>query len=205
MQKSSELASAALVDSLRSDPFYGAISDAFVNDEARRCAILARYFDYSMREGARAGRLAVWPDPSIGAAVWQLPMEPSVASAESRAKRAFLVREVGARGAEKYQRIVDFMRPRAAAVIEPSAWYLSIVGVARAAQGQGIGPRLLQPTIVEADAAGVDCYLETFDRRNPRFYERLGFAAVGVHLEPVTGASYTIMLRRPRSDTLRQP
>jgi hypothetical protein len=62
----------ALVDALRFDPFYAAISQTLDDDEARRREV-ARYFDYSMSEGDRRGRLVVWPDPAIGAAVWLLP------------------------------------------------------------------------------------------------------------------------------------
>ena len=85
-----------------------------------------------------------------------------------------------------------------AAAIEESAWYLSIVGVAPSAQGRGIGARLIEPTLAEADEAGAHCYLETFDSRNPRFYQRLGFSAVGSHVEPVTGSAYTIVHRSPQ-------
>jgi GNAT superfamily N-acetyltransferase len=191
----------ALVDSLRFDPFYVAISRDCGDDEGRRREALARYFDYSMSEGERRGRLVVWPDPSIGAAVWLLPAASSESNAESEAKAAFLTEAIGARGAEHYHRIIDFMRPRAAAVIDASAWYLSIVGVAPPAQGHGMGSRLIEPTLAEADEAGATCYLETFDGRNPRFYQRLGFSAVGSHVEPVTASAYTIMKRssKPRS------
>ena len=188
----------ALVDSLRFDPFYVAISQGFGDDEVRRREALARYFDYSMSEGERRGRLVVWPDPSIGAAVWLLPAAPLACDAESKAKAAFLIEVMSAEGAENYHRIIDFMRPRAAALIDASAWYLSIVGVAPSAQGRGIGARLLEPTLAEADDAGVDCYLETFDDRNPHFYQRLGFCPVGCHVEPVTASAYTIMNRNPK-------
>jgi GNAT superfamily N-acetyltransferase len=187
----------ALVDSLRFDPFYVAISQNF-DDEARTREALARYFDYSMSEGDRRGRLVVWPDPSIGAAVWLLPTASSVSDAESDAKAAFLTGVIGAHGAENYRRIIDFMRPRASAVIDESTWYLSIVGVAPTAQGHGIGARLFEPTLGEADEAGANCYLETFDGRNPRFYRRLGFSAVASHVEPVTASAYTIMNRIPK-------
>jgi GNAT superfamily N-acetyltransferase len=188
---------AALVDSLRYDPFYVAITEGLADNEERRRQALARYFDYSMSEGARIGRVVVWPDEAIGAAVWLLPAEKSVYAAEAKAKAEFLATALGAAGADAYRRIIDFMRPRAAAVIPASAWYLSIVGVTPSAQGQGIGRRLIEPTLAEADEAGVDCYLETFDPRNPAFYRRLGFSAVASHLEPVTGATYTIMIRKP--------
>jgi GNAT superfamily N-acetyltransferase len=188
---------AALVDSLRYDPFYVTITREFAANESLRRHALARYFDYSMNEGARKGRLVVWPDSAVGAAVWLLPAEPSMYRDESMAKAEFLAETLGATGLDAYRRIIDFMRPRAAAAVVESAWYLSIVGVTPSAQGQGIGKRLIERTLAEADAADVDCYLETFDRRNPAFYQRLGFSAVSSHAEPVTGATYTIMLRNP--------
>jgi GNAT superfamily N-acetyltransferase len=190
---------AALVDSLRYDPFYVAITEDFADSKARRRQALARYFDYSMSEGARMGRLVVWPDPSVGAAVWLLPAETSVYEAEAKAKAEFLAAALGAAGGDAYRRIIEFMRPRALAAVAESAWYLSIVGVAPSAQGQGIGRRLIEPTLAEADDAGAECYLETFDHRNPGFYQRLGFSTVGSHAEPVTGATYTIMRRSPKT------
>ena len=106
----------ALVDSLRYDPFYVTITEEFADDEARRRQALARYFDYSMSEGARMGRLVVWPDEAIGAAVWLLPAEPSVYDAESRAKAEFLAEALGATGRDAYRRIIDLIghvqRPR---------------------------------------------------------------------------------------------
>jgi hypothetical protein len=114
----------ALVDSLRFDPFYVAISQNFGDDEVRRREALALYFDYSMSEGDRRGRLVVWPDPSIGVAIWLLPAASSVSGAESDAEATFLTEVLGAHGAENYHRIIDFMRPRASAVIDESAWYL---------------------------------------------------------------------------------
>jgi GNAT superfamily N-acetyltransferase len=197
----------ALVDSLRYDPFYVAITQEFAHSEARRRQALARYFDYSMSEGARMGRLVIWPDESVGAAVWLLPAERRVYDTEAQAKAEFLTEALGTLGAGVYRRIIDFMRPRASAAVGESAWYLSIVGVTPSAQGQGIGRRLIEPTLAEIDAAGVDCYLETFDSRNPRFYQRLGFSDAGSHAEPVTGATYTIMRRSPatRSAQPRAP
>jgi GNAT superfamily N-acetyltransferase len=190
---------AALVDSLRYDPFYATITEELAENEARRRQALARYFDYSMSEGARKGRLVVWPDPAVGAAVWLLPAQASAYNAEAKAKDEFLGAALGATGRDAYRRIIDFMRPRVAAAVAETAWYLSIVGVTPSAQGRGIGKRLIEPTLAEADDAGVDCYLETFDRRNPAFYQRLGFSAIASHAEPVTRATYTIMLRNPKT------
>jgi|HubBroStandDraft_1064217.scaffolds.fasta_scaffold103963_3 GNAT superfamily N-acetyltransferase len=194
---------AALIASLRNDPFYATITEEFADDEARRQEVLARYFDYSMSEGARRGRLVVWPDHSVGAAVWLLPADTVVYNREAKDKAEFLVAALGATGANAYRRIIDFMRPRALSAVAESAWYLSIIGVTPSAQGQGIGRSLMEPTLVDADDAGVECYLETFDRRNPAFYQRLGFSAVGSYAEPITVATYTIMRRNPKTRSVQ--
>jgi GNAT superfamily N-acetyltransferase len=185
----------ALVDALRDDPFYDAISRGFAGDEARRREGLARYFDYSMREGARLGRLVVLPDEAAGAAVWLLPAESVVYEAAQQAKEQFIAEVLGEGGLATYRQIISFMQPRAAAVIDESAWYLSIIGVAPSRQGQGIGKRLIEPTLAEADRAGVDCYLETYGSKSLPFYERMGFTDAGSHVEPVTGETYSIMRR----------
>jgi GNAT superfamily N-acetyltransferase len=77
--------------------------------------------------------------------------------------------------------------------------YLSIVAVDPAAQGQGLGRKLLEPTIAEADRLSATCYLETFSLRNLSFYERLGFSTEARFAEPTTGADYAVMVRYPNA------
>lgn len=191
------LSTPALADALIVDPFYLAISVDFEHDMAQRKAVLAAYFGYSMDEAARTGRCLVPDDPTLGAAAWLLPRADDVDAAESAAKQAFLEGALGPRGLDNYHRIVDFMSARAPAVVPPGAWYLSILGVSPAAQGRGIGARLLAPTLAEADAAGAPCFLETFTPPSVGFYERLGFCSAAAHHEPVSGAQYLIMCRPP--------
>ena len=187
----------ALVDSLCSDPFYVAITEEHAADEVRRRDVLGQYFDYSLSEGARIGRCTIDLEGAPAAAVWLLPTSPSQRQAESRAKAAFLSAALGQKGAENYHRIIEFMSPRAHSLVDASAWYLSIVGVSPAAQGKGVGARLLKGTLTDADSAGVQCYLETFGPQNLRFYARLGFQVLASYEEPVTGAEYFIMRRMP--------
>jgi len=184
----------ALVDALAEDPFYAAITVDYAADVIRRREILARYFDYSLTEGFQFGRRVLLREPAA-AAIWLLPVSPEQQATQDAAKAHYLATRLGPLGNANYHHILQFMQPRAAALIGESAWYLSIAGVNPAAQGQGAGARLLAPTLAEADAAGVGCYLETFSSRSRRFYERLGFGCCATHLEPVTGAEYAIMFR----------
>jgi ribosomal protein S18 acetylase RimI-like enzyme len=192
-------ACAAAVSALQHDPFYSCITAEFGAEDARRRAALAAYFDYSIREGARIGRVVHLEEPDIGVAVWVLPQSDEVRERERLRKRACLHGVLGAVGGEYYAGIVDCMSTRARTVVGNDAWYLSIVAVAPRAQGRGLGARLLAPTLAEADAATAVCYLETFNPRSPQFYQRLGFLTRAEFDEPTTRARYAIMVRAPRS------
>ena len=190
-------ACAAAVSALERDPFYRCISAEFGSDEVRRRAALAAYFDYSIRQGTRVGRVAQPERADLGVAVWILPQNADVQKGERLRKRAYLHGVLGESGCGSYDRIVDYMSARAETIVEGDSWYLSIVAVAPQAQGRGLGAQLLAPTLAEADANAAVCYLETFNLSALRFYERLGFVARAEFDEPTARAQYVIMVRVP--------
>ncbi len=57
-------------------------------------------------------------------------------------------------------------------------WYLMLLGVEPARQGQGIGGRLIEPKLAEARTAGLPCYLETMTELDVTFYRKHGFRVV---------------------------
>jgi GNAT superfamily N-acetyltransferase len=188
-------ASSSAVAALEDDPFYRSICAPYFSDTGRRRAVLAKYFDYSIQEGRELGRCIHLADEARGVAVWLLPQSPEVESQAAERKRTFLQATLNIEGCANYYRIIEFMSAKSATLVDEAAWYLSIVAVDPAAQGQGLGRKLLEPTIAEADRAGVTCYLETFGQRNLSFYQRLGFAPAARFTEPTTGAEYTVMVR----------
>lgn len=58
---------------------------------------------------------------------------------------------------------------------EPPHFYLATLGVSPAAQGRGLGSRLLQPVLELCDADGVPAYLVSSKESNIAFYSRHGF------------------------------
>ncbi|MFZ1155367.1 MAG: GNAT family N-acetyltransferase [Solirubrobacteraceae bacterium] len=54
-------------------------------------------------------------------------------------------------------------------------YYFAYIGVAPAAQGQGLGSRLMRPTLDRCDEEQLPAYLEASSERNAVLYERLGF------------------------------
>jgi len=188
---------ASAAAALEDDPFYRSICGAYARDAVLRRAILEQYFAYSSQEGRDIGRCVHLADRALGVAVWLLPQALDVQSRAAHNKRAFLEATLDAEGCANYYRIVNFMKAKAASLVDDAAWYLSIVAVAPAAQGQGLGRKLLEPTIAESDRVSATCYLETFSPRSLSFYERLGFATKARFAEPTTGADYVVMVRYP--------
>lgn len=76
-------------------------------------------------------------------------------------------------------------------------WYLLILGVSEAYQGQGIGGLLIQPILEQADKEGLPCYLETSTERAVRFYQKHGFEILRKIEAPV---QLWTMKRLPRSN-----
>lgn len=186
---------AAVAEALLPDPFYLAITVDHADDPARRLAVLGAYVDQALDEAPTVGVCTRAEPAHAGAAIWHLPQAPEVAARADAAKRAQLGVLLGPRGLASYRAIVDFMAPHALRAVPQDAWYLSIVGIAPARQGQGLGARLLAPMLARATAQRRACYLETFTSRNLPFYERLGFRSVAAVREPVSGAGHRIMLR----------
>lgn len=184
----------ALALSLLPDPFYQSITVECGSHEAR-LLMLERYFEYSLLEAQRTGRLVFAPDASDGAAAWLLPRTDEIQTAESARKAIFMAQLLGQKGSANYHAIVDFMTPLAERHVSANAWYLSIAGVNPDAQGRGLGKVLLQPILDEASKHQAPCYLETFMPKNVRFYQQLGFVQVAEYSEPTTGAPYIIMCR----------
>ncbi|MBE9029303.1 GNAT family N-acetyltransferase [filamentous cyanobacterium LEGE 11480] len=58
---------------------------------------------------------------------------------------------------------------------ESPCWYLGLMVVNPAMQGQGIGSRLLQPILQRARDEDIPCYVVTFTEEAVRFYQKNGF------------------------------
>jgi len=76
-------------------------------------------------------------------------------------------------------------------------YYLLVLGVDPASQGQGIGSRLIQPVLARADREGVPCYLETQTESNVAFYRRRGFEVASADQLLDSGLTVWTMLRQP--------
>jgi ribosomal protein S18 acetylase RimI-like enzyme len=74
-------------------------------------------------------------------------------------------------------------------------WYLHIIGVDPAHQGQGFASRLIKPILERIDKERMPCYLETHNLKNVSIYQRFGFKVVLEGKIPGTDLMSYAMLR----------
>jgi ribosomal protein S18 acetylase RimI-like enzyme len=93
-----------------------------------------------------------------------------------------------------YGRFVDDLHRR---LVPYPHWYLQIIGVGPAYQGQGFSSRLLRPVLERIDRERMPCYLETNAEKNVAIYQRFGFEVVSEDKMPGTEVTAFAMLRKP--------
>ena len=183
----------ALYAALANDAFYRTMEKSVYFGSSKEAML--RYLDYSIIESEAYGKLFVPESQDYGISVWSRPLNQYLAKEKSKRKKAFLTNHMGRKSLEIYTAITKFMSKKSDPFIDHNAWYLSILGVLPAFQGQGLGAGLVETALETTDGLGVPTYLETFTPRTIKFYNRLGYDAVTSFHEPTTRAEYWLMIR----------
>jgi ribosomal protein S18 acetylase RimI-like enzyme len=184
------------------DSLKAALGTAFFDDpvfcwligrSANRQARLERYFALQLAHSFADG--CVWTaDRLQGAALcmppgqWRLPPKSMIANGGgyTRVFRARLPRVIGLLAAIERRHL------------RGAHYYFANIGVAPEAQGQGLGSRLMRPTLDRCDEEGLPAYLEASSERNAALYERLGFRCTEV-LRFAGSPPLRLMTRPPQS------
>ena len=97
-----------------------------------------------------------------------------------------------------YGRYIDDLHRK---LVPYSHWYLLIIGVDPAYQGQGFSSQLVRPMLACIDREHLPCFLETNIEKNAAIYQRFGFGVVSVDNIPGTELKSIAMLRKAQMDT----
>ena len=178
---------------------YPAFRSVFPDPMRRRRALLP-FFTATVGDAVRFGTVYAALDGTtvLGAGVW-LPPGAFPWSVRRQAVAAPAFARVFAAYPTQFPTFMRYGISAQRAHPPGEHWYLVALGVRPEAQGAGIGRRLLTPVLDRADEERVACHLETSDRSNVGFYERLGFTIVDDDLKLVKGGpSHVSMRREPR-------
>ncbi|MBS0331618.1 MAG: GNAT family N-acetyltransferase, partial [Proteobacteria bacterium] len=176
------------------------IFDWFMRTDARRDAARLRFFKVLLKE-------VVFPDgriqrPAAGgaAAVW-IPSEKLGPQPVQRELRG-LPMLLNAAGLGRFRRLIalrdamDGHHP-----MERPHEYLWFLGVTPAAQGHGVGSRLLKAETDRLDGLGRAGFLETATPRNVPLYQRHGFQVMDEYRPGPDGPLIWAMWREPNLAT----
>jgi ribosomal protein S18 acetylase RimI-like enzyme len=168
----------------------------FEPDDERRRRWLPWFFGAAVRMGHLYGTVHTTEDVA-GAAVWladgQTGMHPMRMVRSGMLAMPF---KLGFGALGRTMGLMNTLEKLHKEAVPPDHWYLALLGVEPARQGQGVGGALLQPVLAQADAQHWPCYLETQKERNVPFYQRHGFEVV-VEIEPKSDG-------RPKMWTMRR-
>jgi GNAT superfamily N-acetyltransferase len=146
----------------------------------RRAARLRALYAYKL--ASCADRLRILPSCSgapcpAGAAIWVPPgMRPGTPFRPGMLPELWrLLALVPPAAFARLVRYERFSRGLHRSLAAAPHFYLEILAVAPACQGQGLASRLVRPALEQADRAGLPCYLETQNPRNLPLYAHYGF------------------------------
>lgn len=165
---------------------------------ARRARVLPPSFGITVRYSLRYGE--VYTTPALdGVACWLTPGTTSPSLSQLiRLSIHGAPLELGLMGLLRYTAVENYTSEVHKHSLPGRHWYLWVIGVEPARQGQGIGAMLIQPVLARADAGGLPCYLETMNEVNVPFYQKHGFKVVSEGEVPRRGLRVWSMLREPR-------
>ena len=174
-------------------PFYRYIMPT----DSRRLAQLSWWMSCMVRYSIRYGLLCTTPGTVDGAALWLTPTAPYLKTPQLLFSGfALAPLWIGISDSKRLLEISSEWEDLHREEQYPH-WYLLIIGVEPARQGQGVGSRLIQSVLTQADRDRLPCYLETTNEHNLAFYQKHGFEIV-VHRAHRQRLNYWTMRRSPR-------
>jgi predicted GNAT family N-acyltransferase len=151
-------------------------------------------FSYTLRYGE------ITTTPGLtGAACWLPPEHTSVSIMRLLRTGALPTSlKMGLPALLRLNNAEDYMRhTHKRCLVEPH-WYLWVIGVEPACQGQGIGGKLLRAGLERADTSGLPCYLETMNPQDVPLYQKFGFTIASEGDMPHSGVRMWSMVRPGR-------
>jgi len=166
-------------------------------DETERRAAANTYASVSLSVCLKYGGVYASSEKIKGVAAWLPPgKSPFGLRQVIRSVALPILVRFGRQGAGRmwtYGRFVDDHHRR---LVPFPHWYLEIIGVDPAYQGQGFSSRLLRPVLERIDRERMPCFLETNTGKNVTIYRRSGFEVVSEDRMPGTELTIFAMLRK---------
>jgi ribosomal protein S18 acetylase RimI-like enzyme len=166
----------------------------------RRQVGLELYLGPFVRYGCRTRQAFTTSGGVRGAAVWALKGSNSISAVEM-VSSGFVAAQFRFQPAEhlRMMKVGLMMNLLYTRSCRADAFALQVLAVDPPHQGNGLGSRLLQPVLQQADTRRRACALLTTSERAVGFYQRLGFQVAGTRRLPEGDLQVWAMQREPRA------
>ncbi len=169
----------------------------YFNDKTQRQAVASTFCFIGLSLCLKYGEVYMPSDKMEGVAAWLPPRKATFGGWQIIRSVPFsaLVRfaRQGAGRMWSYVKFVDNLHRK---LVPYPHWYLQIIGVDPAHQGQGFSSRLLRPMLERIDRERMPCFLETNNEKNVAIYQRFVFEVVSENKLPGTEVTTFAMLRK---------
>jgi len=169
-------------------------------DKTERRAVADTFGFISLSVCLKYGEVYATSEKLEGVAAWLPPgKSPFGVWQVIRSVPLSILFRFGRQGAGRmraYGRFVDDLHRK---LVPYPHWYLQIIGVDPAHQGQGFSSRLLRPVLERIDRDRMPSYLETNAGKNVTIYRRFGFEVVSEDKMPGTEVTTFAMLRKAQT------
>ena len=169
----------------------------YFHDETQRRAVADTFVFIALSVCLKYGDVYATSEKLEGVAAWLPPGKAPFGSWQMmRSVPLSALFRFGRQGANRlrsYGAYVDRLHRK---LVPYPHWYLQIIGVGPAYQGQGFSSRLLRPVLERIDRERMPCYLETNAEKNVAIYRRFGFEVVSEDTLPGTEVTSFAMLRK---------
>lgn len=182
---------------LRDEPGFSSV----MPDRSKRAKMMHTLLGALLRDAFRMGNVWIARDGQrlLGTAVWYAPGDhpiPALRGIRMLPHMSSLLRY----GLGMVRGLAKMGTNQLAHFPAEPCWYLAALGVTPDAQGKGVGSQLMRHVLRDIDEVHQPAYLETGEKINLRFYQRVGFDVreSSVQLAPAPGPTCWTMWREPR-------
>jgi ribosomal protein S18 acetylase RimI-like enzyme len=197
-----DAAAIALAHAFRPSPMFHYLFQDTDEQERQSPALFRQLLRYARRVGTVSTTL---PAPVGTVVSWPVPTDETALASASEDSLAAMPELLGQATLARFVTLIAHVDSHVAQLMPATYWYLTVLGVAPEAQGQGIGGALVRRCLGQAAEAGMPVCLWTDTEPNVRFYQGLGMSLVGDGLMPGSTVPYWILRWDAPPDSERAP
>jgi len=172
----------------------------YFHDETQRRAVADTFVFIALSVCLKYGEVCATSEKLEGVAAWLPPGKAPFGSWQMiRSVPLSILFRFGRQGANRLRAYGSYIDNLHRKLVQYPHWYLQIIGVNPAYQGQGFSGRLLRPVLERIDLERLPCFLETNTEKNAAIYRRFGFEVISADKIPGTEVMSFAMLRKAKT------